>query len=124
MSRRVRSIAVIGVILVLAFVGVLGALGFLVSPFLVLSEEPRMVSEATSPDGTWSVEVLAKPRLTGGYDIVIVDGDGHGKKAPGGIAIGLTRDLTAAQASHAVTFVDNNTAKVGSRTHERPASFR
>ena len=121
MSRRVRIVVIIGVALLLA---ILGVLGFLISPLLVLSEEPKTLSAATSPDGKWTIEVVAKPRLSGAYDIVILDGDGHGKKEPGGSVIGLTRDLTAAQAGHVITFVDNNTAKVGGRTHEKPASLR
>lgn len=89
------------------------------------SKPETTVSSATSPDGGWSIAVVATPHVfTGSYDMVVFHGDGQGKKLPGGMVIGLDGDLAAAERRYAISFVDNNTAKVGNRSFERPASLR
>jgi hypothetical protein len=116
MSRKKWMIVLVIGVLVLAAGG--GA------AFLFLGSK-QTISSATSPDGSWFVAVIATPHLiSGSYDIVIVQGDGQGKMLPGGMVVGLESDLAKAGTRHAVTFVDNNTAKVGSRIVERPASLR
>jgi hypothetical protein len=110
-------VAVAGVLLLLGVVVVVG-IGLLFG-------RQQTISAATSPDGTWSVEVLARPHaLTGSYDIIIEVRDGQGQKVGGGSVVGLTRDLASARRAHAVSFVDNNTAKVGKRTINKPSLIR
>src|SRR5262245_26392372 len=104
MTRRMRMSLIFGAALLL----VIGVIGLLLWP-----GKPQTVSKATSPDGTWSVEVRANPRLTGSYDIVVYVLDGQGKQLTGGMVVDLTGDLAAARTRHAVTFVDNKTAKAG-----------
>ncbi len=88
-----------------------------------LLEREQQVSAATSPDGSWSVAVVARPKLSGSYDIVVEVRDSRGK-GPGAFVVGLTRDLGAAAREHAVSFVDGATAKVGSRTLEKSNFIR
>jgi hypothetical protein len=127
MPLQVRKSVAVVALLVLAAVtvfGVLGAVTWSATAILSRSNEPITLSEATSPDGTWSIQVVAKPQMMGGYDIVLFEGDGQGKMLPGSAVIDLTRDLDAARNRHLVRFVDDNTAQVGSRTLERPSSLR
>jgi hypothetical protein len=113
MSRQTRIGLITGGVLLLALVGIIA--------FLLLPKEPQTISKATSPDGAWSVEVVATPHLlSGSYDIVVYFVDGRGNRLPGGMTVDVTRDLTAAKTRHAVTFVDDRTAKVGSHTLEKP----
>jgi hypothetical protein len=90
-----------------------------------LTDDRETLAEATSPDGTWSVAVLARPRfLSGAYDITVEARDAQGQPTSGGFVVDLTRDLDAARKAHAVKFVDNNTAMVGNRTIAKPPSLR
>jgi hypothetical protein len=115
MSRRAWIIvAVAGALLLL---GTTGAL-------LLTPGQPQTISEATSPDKTWSVAVIARPRFLGSsYDIVVEVRDSQGKHMNGHV-VDLTHDLEAARKARAVSFVDNNTAMVGNRKIEKPDFLR
>src|ERR1043166_4903902 len=109
MSRRAWIIvAVAGMLLLLGAVGAL----------LLSSGQSQTISEATSPDTTWSVVVVARPHfLSGSYDVVVEVRDAQGKRMSGHV-VDLTRDLEAARKAHAVSFTDNNSAMVGNRNIE------
>src|SRR5438067_2192758 len=62
MSRRKWIIGGVAV-LVIVCLGVVG--------MLVLSDQPQLLSSATSPDETWSVAVVGQPLLSGSYEIVV-----------------------------------------------------
>jgi hypothetical protein len=95
---------------------------FWVLPEQHQSDQP--ISSATSPDGTWSVAVVARPHLSGSYDISVEVRDTQGQIVGGGFVVDNTRDLDRAKRVHAVRFVDNDTAKVGTRTVDKPSSIR
>jgi hypothetical protein len=104
-----RKWLIVGVLLVTAVV--MGAIGILTW------DRTQTLSAATSPDGAWSVAVIAKPHVfTGSYDIVVQVRDKAGNPMPGAFVIDLTHDLANAERRHAVRFIDAKTAKVGERT--------
>jgi hypothetical protein len=121
MPRKKRLILLAIGVLVLAVGGGVG--------FLFFENEPQTVSTATSPDGSWSVAVIAKPHMfSGSYDIEIHVYDAAGNAKGGGYVINLT-SLDDAKKIHVVSFVDNKTAKVtlsqgGSSTIEKTAYFK
>lgn len=84
-----------------------------------LPDKPQTLSSATSPDGTWSIEVIAKQRFQGAYDIVVQIREKDGGVSSGGV-MGLERDLAAAKRKYGVLFIDNTTAKVGGHTVKKP----
>ncbi len=105
MSRRFWLLASVLVVLL-----ALGAVG------LFLLTEPHPIAAATSPDGTWSVTVVGQRLLTGAYEIVVRVQSTQGQPVrTEGFVVGLTGDLDAARRNHAITFVDDSTAKVGTR---------
>jgi hypothetical protein len=100
----------------------LGGVVLVLVPGLLTKNRP--ISEATSPDGSWSVAVVAHPTVGGSHELVVEVRDGRGQLAGESFVVGLTRDLDAAQREYAVKFVDNVTAKVGSRTLEKAKFIR
>ena len=98
-----------------AFAAATCALG--VAAALTLRFQERVVSAAASPDGSWRVAVLGRPRLRGGYELVVEVRDGGGAPAPAGgsFVVGLTRDLAAAEGEYAVRFLNDTTAVLGGR---------
>jgi hypothetical protein len=111
MSRR--TWVFLGAVTVVA--ASLGVAGVLLS-----SDRRQTLSEASSPDGTWSVAVVGRRLLTGAWEVVVEVRDSEGRVVPGGaFVVDLTRDLTGAERTHAVRFLDNATAKVGGRTLDK-----
>jgi hypothetical protein len=81
------------------------------------SSRQQTIGFATSPDGTWSVEVIAKPHLlTGSFDIVVEAKDAKGKVMGSEVFVGLMGDLNSARHSYAATYIDNDTARVENRS--------
>ena len=119
MSRQAWFLIVVAVVVA----GVLLSLG-VIWLFPGQHQSEQTLSSATSPDGTWSVAVLARPQLSGSYDISVEVRDAQGQIVDGGFVVDNTRDLDRARKAHAVSFVDNNTAKVGTRTVDKPSSIR
>jgi hypothetical protein len=117
MQRRIWVI--VGTV---AAVLALSGVAILLIPGLLAKERP--ISEATSPDGSWSVAVVAHPTVSGSYELVVEVRDAHGQLAGESFVIGLTRNLVAAEQEHAVKFIDNATAKVGSRILEKAKFIR
>jgi hypothetical protein len=119
MRRRVWIVGSVSLVVVV----VLALAGIGLTHLTAEQEQP--LSTATSPDGSWSVSVVGKRRLSGAYELVVKVRDARGQETPGGsFVVGLTRDLAAAERDQAVSFIDNATAKVGSRTLEKAKFIR
>jgi hypothetical protein len=98
---------------------------FVVGAVLLLQHSgPQVISSATSPDGSWSVAVLARPHLlSGSYDISVQVRDAIDTPTTGGFVIDLT-SLETARKRHVVRFLDDQTAKVGDRVVTKQAHFK
>ena len=96
----------------------------IVTVLLIQRSAPRTISQETSPDGSWSVHVIAEPKLLGGYEVVLRVGNARGEVEQGGFVIGLIDDLESAAIQYRITFDDNETARVGDRQIEKSRYFR
>jgi hypothetical protein len=80
----------------------------------VLRQESPVLSQASSPDGTWSVAVLGNRQLSGSYEIVVHVRDSEQRVAPtGAFVVGIASDRAAAVRDYAVMFESNEVARVG-----------
>lgn len=76
----------------------------------------KAVSAASSPDGSWSVAVVARRAFLNNAHHVIVkvrDRDGNDAPINGAIEIGIGWDVEKMKSFYEVRFVDNQTALVG-----------
>jgi hypothetical protein len=109
-SRRMKTI--VGITSIAILVCVVS----IVVALVITRRSPQLISEAKSPDDTWSIAVIAKPRFGGSYDIVANVKDADSKVVRNGaFVIGLTSDLESAREVFAITFDSNDLARIGER---------
>ena len=109
----------------LFFFGII-VLTFAVAGFIRLQDElkDRLISSATSPDGSWSVALIGKWKLTGWYELFVEVRDRRGALPRGGaFVVGYANDLDAAKQTHAVQFHGNEVARVADWTLEKARYF-
>lgn len=91
--------------------------------WLLANRSATVITAARSPDGTWGVAVVAKPRLTGAYDIVAIIEDADGNVV-NKFVIGLESDLKSAKQDFAITFDGSDQARIGDQQQlEKSAYF-
>src|SRR5437763_1565523 len=84
----------------------------------------HVVSEATSPDGTWGVAVLGRRLLDGQYELVAEVRDARGRPVPGGASVVGITTWENARSGYAVRFDGPGVARVGNvATREKSRYF-
>lgn len=119
MAKR-RIVTVVLTLLLLVAVCGFGGLGGIMFFF-----RERPVSQATSPDGSWTIAVVGRLWINGSCEVMVRIKNRSGIPAPvnGNYVAGHTSSLDRAKLDYAVSFLDNETAKIGQRTLQKAHHF-